>query len=279
MKTIRERAIRECVRRLSLKANFSLRPDVKESLKRALAREKNPRARRILADLLENARIARRDSLALCQDTGMPVVFLEIGPDVNISGIDVQGAVRGGIAEAYREGFLRDSIIPDPLLRGRPGFSPGIVHANFSRQKGLKITVMPKGFGCENKTRLKMLVPTAGPGEVEDFVISAVHEAGPDACPPYVIGVGIGGTSDYACQMAKEALLRPLNRRSGLSHVARLENSLMKKLNKINLGPMGLGGSTSVLGVNISTYPTHIAGLPVCVNISCHVLRSASERL
>lgn len=279
MKTINEKSIRDCVRRLSLKANFSLRPDVRLALKKALSKEQNVRARKILAELLENARIAHKDSLALCQDTGMPVVFLEIGMDVDLSGVNVTQAVQKGLSDGYKEGYLRNSIVQDPLLRGASGFTPGIIHACFSTHRGLKITVLPKGFGCENKTRLKMFVPTASMEDVEKFIVSCVCDAGPDACPPYVVGIGIGGTSDYACQLSKEAFLRPLNKRNSLPHVARLENALLKKLNAMNIGPMGLGGDTSVLGVNILTYPTHIAGLPVCVNISCHVLRSASERL
>lgn len=279
MRKINADVLRECVKKLCLKANFSLRSDVRQALKSAMEREKNQRAKGILKELLENARLAGADSIALCQDTGMPVVFMEIGKDIDICGIDAAKAVDQGIEAAYREGFLRNSIVSDPLLRSEPGFSPGILHVSFSNGKGLKITVLPKGFGCENKTQLKMFMPTASVDSIEEFIVSAVRDAGPDACPPYMIGVGIGGTSDYAGQMAKEALLRPVNRRSRLAHVAKMENSLIKKLNRLNIGPMGLGGDTTVLGVNILTYPTHIAGLPVCVNISCHVLRSASENL
>ena len=279
MSSINEKAIRDCVGRLSQEANFCLRRDVRQALKKAVSAEHNVRARKILSELLDNARIAKRDSLALCQDTGMPVVFLEIGPDVNLSGVNVARSIHMGLAAGYKKGYLRNSIVSDPLLRGRLGFSPGIIHTVFSTRKGLRITVFPKGFGCENKTRLKMFVPTASVEDIEKFIVGCVRDAGADACPPYVVGIGIGGTSDYACQLSKEALLRPLNQRNPRPHVALLEKRLMKTMNALNIGPMGLGGKTSVLGVNILTYPTHMAGLPVCVNISCHVLRSASERL
>ncbi|MDD5019442.1 MAG: fumarate hydratase [Candidatus Omnitrophica bacterium] len=279
MRKISAKDIQECVRRLAQKANFSLRADVQRAILAAFRKEKSSRGRKILSELLENARAARNDSLALCQDTGLPVVFLEIGPDVDLRGVDVAAAVQKGAAQGYREGFLRTSIVEDPLRRGRPKFGPCVLHTAFVRRKGLKVTILPKGFGCENKTQLRMLPPTAQKDCVEDVIVSVVKDAGPDACPPYIIGVGIGGTSDYACQLAKEALLRPIHKRSRLKHVAEMERSLINRLNRLGLGPMGLGGSTTVLGVNILTYPTHIAGLPICVNISCHVLRSASDVL
>lgn len=279
MRKIREKDIRECVRRLALKANVRLRDDVRRAIWAAAGREVSARGRRVLRELLENAKIAQRDSLALCQDTGLPVVFVEIGPDVDASGVNVTEAVQQGVARGYREGSLRNSIVADPLRRGKPGFGPCIVHTTFVRSKGFKVTLLPKGFGCENKTQLKMMPPTSDAKDIEDFIVGAVRDAGPDACPPYIVGVGIGGSSDYACQLAKEALLRPIDKRSRVPHVARMEKALIQRLNRLGIGPMGLGGKTTVLGVNILSYPTHIAGLPVCVNISCHVLRSASEIL
>ncbi|MDD5137884.1 MAG: fumarate hydratase [Candidatus Omnitrophica bacterium] len=279
MRKIREKDIRECVRRLALKANVRLRDDVRRAIWAAAGREVSARGRRILRELLENAKIAQRDSLALCQDTGLPVVFVEIGPDVDASGVNVTEAVQQGVVRGYREGSLRNSIVADPLRRGKPGFGPCIVHTTFVRSKGFKVTLLPKGFGCENKTQLKMMPPTSDAKDIEDFIVGAVRDAGPDACPPYIVGVGIGGSSDYACQLAKEALLRPIDKRSRVPHVARMEKALIQRLNRLGIGPMGLGGKTTVLGVNILSYPTHIAGLPVCVNISCHVLRSASEIL
>jgi len=279
MRKISSQAIRECVNRLALRANVRLRDDVRCAISDAAGKETSAHGRRILRELLENAKIAQRDGLALCQDTGLPVVFVEIGPDVDVSGVHVTEAVQEGVARGYREGFFRDSIIADPLHRGKPGFGPCIVHASFVRRKGFKVTLLPKGFGCENKTQLRMLPPTSDAKDIEDFVVCAVKDAGPDACPPYIVGVGIGGSSDYACQLAKEALLRPIDKRSRVPHVARMEKILIQRLNRLGIGPMGLGGKTTVLGVNILSYPTHIAGLPVCVNISCHVLRSASEVL
>jgi len=279
MRKISSQAIRECVSRLALEANVRLRGDVRRAISAAAAKETSTRGRRILRELLENARIARHDNLALCQDTGLPVVFVEIGPDVDVSGVPVAQAAQEGIAHGYREGFFRNSIVADPLRRGKPGFGPCIVHTSFVRNKGFRVTLLPKGFGCENKTQLKMMPPTADAKDIEDFVVGAVKDAGPDACPPYIVGVGIGGSSDYACQLAKEALLRPIDKRSRVPHAARMEKDLIQRLNRLGIGPMGLGGKTTVLGVNILLYPTHIAGLPVCVNISCHVLRSASEIL
>lgn len=277
MTRISEKSVREAVARLCIEANIDLRPDVLAALKKALLLEKNQMAKKILGELLENAAVARDTRVALCQDTGMAVVFVEIGQDVDLSGCDITRAVNKGVEDGYRRGSLRDSIVSDPLLRlKKSGFSPAIIHFDFTRQKGLKLTVLPKGFGCENKTALKMFNPTASLEKIEDFVLSVVKEAGPDACPPYVLGVGIGGTSDYACQLSKKALLRPIHKRNRLLHLARMEEAILKKVNGLNIGPMGLGGKTTALAVNIDTYPTHIAGLPVAVNVSCHVLRSAS---
>lgn len=277
MRKITEGKMREAVARLCRKANFHLRPDVQAALEKSFRRERSAQAKKILEDLLENAKIARRDDIALCQDTGLPVVFIEIGRDADICGVDIKSAVHAGVADGYEKGYLRNSVVPDPLLRlGGFRSSPAVLHFDFGKHKGLKITVLPKGFGCENKTKLKMFNPTASMDEIEDFLLEAVREAGPDACPPYIVGVGIGGGAETACSLAKKALLRPIDRQSNLPHVARLEKDLLKKANALGVGPMGLGGETTVLGVNILTYPTHIAGLPVCVNISCHVLRSAS---
>ncbi len=274
---VNEGDITRAVARLCVEANIHLRPDVLNALKKALALEKNIRAKKILSELLENAAIADKERVALCQDTGMPVVFIEIGRDVDLSGLDVVGAVNKGVREGYKKGSLRDSVVSDPLLRlKKSGYTPAVIHFDFTRGKGLKITVLPKGFGCENKTVLKMFNPTDSVECIKDFVVSVVRQAGPDACPPYVVGVGIGGTADCACQLSKKALLRPIHKQNPLSHAACLENDILKEVNALNIGPMGLGGRTTALAVNVETYPTHIAGLPVCVNISCHVLRSAS---
>lgn len=284
MITITADRIRETAARLCVEANLSLRPDVRSALREVLRRETNPRARRILDAILDNAECARRDNRAICQDTGMPVVFVEIGGGVRVNG-DITQAVNKGIEEGYRRGFLRASIVKDPLGRGVSGYAPCVMHVDIVRGNSLRITVLPKGFGCENKSQLKMFVPTAPWESVRDFIVSTVKAAGPDACPPYVVGVGIGGTADYASLLAKKSLLRkisPSRRRRGTVHrapVRCLENDVLNKINALNIGPMGLGGKTTALAVHIETYPTHIAGLPVAVNISCHALRSAGAVL
>ncbi len=273
MKVVTANKISKIVADLCVEANLVLRKDVLSGLHAAYAKERNKRAKDALKAITTNAYIARQENIAICQDTGLPAVFLEIGFDVRIDG-DLKQAVNKGVAEGYKRGSLRNSIITDPLKRGKSGYSPIIIHTEITKGNKLKITVLPKGFGCENKAQLKMLNPTAGIKEVEEFIIGAVKSAGSDACPPYVVGVGIGGTADYAMLMAKQALLKPISRRFN-----ELEKGLMKKINNLNIGPMGLGGKATCLGVNIETYPTHIAGLPVAVNISCHALRSASRTL
>ena len=258
---------------LCLEANFVLRKDVAVRLKAAFRKETKKAPKDILGAILENARIARRQNIAICQDTGMPCVFVEIGQDLKISG-DFQKAIQQGIEAGYRKGYLRNSIVKDPLRRGRSGFQPAIIHTEIVRGDKLRITVLPKGFGCENKTQLKMFKPTAKLAEIKKFILEVVKAAGPDACPPYVVGIGIGGSADYACFLAKKALLRRLTTRA-----SKLERELLKEINQLNIGPMGLGGKNTALAVNIETYPTHIAGLPVCVNISCHALRSATREI
>jgi fumarate hydratase subunit alpha len=243
-------------------------------LRQAYKKERNKRAGSILGAIIKNAEIAKKENLAICQDTGMPVVFLEVGQGVIISG-ELKKAVNKGVEAGYKKGALRNSIVYNPLTRGMARYSPAIIHIDIVKGNNLKITVLPKGFGCENKSQLKMFLPTATIGEVKKFIIEAVKSAGPNACPPFVVGVGIGGTADYACFLAKKALLR----KQGLSPkgtVPVLERELLSRINKLNIGPMGLGGKATCLGVNIETFPTHIAGLPVAVNISCHALRSAS---
>ncbi len=280
MKKITYDRIARAVSLLCIEANVRLRPDVERALKQALKKDTGLHPQKILKELLENAKVARQESIALCQDTGLAIVFADIGSDVDIRGVDMTRAINKGIEEGYTKGYLRNSVVRDPLLRGRGShFTPCICHFSFGAHKGLRLTVLPKGFGCENKTRLMMFNPTASKQEIKDFIISSVREAGPDACPPYVLGIGIGGSADYACTLAKKALLRPINKRNPRQHIASLEKELTQEINRSGLGPMGLGGKTTVLGVNILAFPTHIAGLPVCVNISCHVLRSASAVL
>jgi len=272
MRIIKAREIAETVAKLSLKANCSLRPDVLEKIRLAFKKESDKRAKAALESIIKNAGIARREKLAICQDTGLPIVFIDIGQDVSIKG-DLKKAINRGIALGYRKGSFRESIVRDPLARSKPGYEGVVIHTEITRGNKIKITVMPKGFGCENKSLLKMFLPTAGTGQIKKFIIDAVKSAGPDACPPYIVGVGIGGTADYASLLAKKALLK----RKGT--VPYLEKVLLKELNQLKIGPMGLGGKSTCLAINIETCPTHIAGLPVAVNISCHALRSATKIL
>ena len=273
MRSVSAEKIRTVVADLCIQANLVLRRDCLAALRAVYLREKNRRAKQILAAIIKNASIARREKLAICQDTGLPCIFLEVGQSVRITG-DLKKAVAKGVELGYEKGCLRKSIVKEPLFRGKPGFAPVVIHTDIVKGDRLKITVLPKGFGCENKTQLKMFNPTAKIEEIKRFIIDAVKFAGPDACPPFIVGVGIGGTADYAAFLAKRALLRKIT-----NHVSRLEKELLKEINSLDIGPMGLGGKTSALAVNIETYPTHIAGLPVAVNISCHALRSASVLL
>jgi fumarate hydratase subunit alpha len=278
MRKISARRITDAVARLCLQANLNLRADALSALRSAARREANRRSRRLLEAIIENARLARRHKLAICQDTGLPVVFLEIGQGVQISG-DLKSAINQGIESGYKKGYLRSSIVADPLHRGAAGYSPAVIHSEIVKGNGLKITVLPKGFGCENKSQLKMFHPTAPVSEIKKFILEAVKAAGADACPPYIVGVGIGGTADYACLLAKKALLRPILYTLHFTHYTNLERELLSAINRLNIGPMGLGGKATALAVHIQTYPTHIAGLPVAVNISCHALRSAAISL
>jgi fumarate hydratase subunit alpha len=271
---ITAKKITDTVARLCHKANFELRTDVLSALNTAYKRETNRRAKAILKAVIDNAAMARKNRLAICQDTGMPCVFIEIGQDVHISG-DINKAVSKGIEQGYRSGYFRNSVVKDPIQRGAPGYTPGIIHIDMVSGSKIKITVMPKGFGCENKSQLRMFNPTAKTSDIRKFIAEAVKIAGPDACPPYVVGVGIGATADHACLLAKKALLKKIDsgRRSSL------EKDALDDINKLNIGPMGLGGKTTALAVNIRTHPTHIAGLPVAVNISWHATRSATATI
>jgi len=280
MKVISTNKIRDTLADLCIQANTVLRKDVLCALSEALKKERNKRTREILEKIIQNAKIAKEETLAICQDTGLPCVFVELGQEVKISG-DLKSAINRGIELGYKKGFLRSSIIKEPLLRGKPGYHPAVIHIDIVGGNKLKITVLPKGFGCENKTQLKMFKPTAKLTEIKKFIIDAVKAASPDACPPYVVGVGIGGTADYACFLAKKALLNKITdyRLPITDYVSKLEKDLLKEINKLNIGPMGLGGKTTALAVNIETYPTHIAGLPVAINISCYALRSATGEI
>ena len=272
MKTISASKIKEKVSDLCIKANLVLPLDVLKLLKNARRRETGQSARSALDAIITNAAVARRQKLAICQDTGLPVVFLELGQDLRIRG-SLKQAIYQGVESGYRRGYLRESVVTDPVSRGKPVYRGAVIHTEIVKGNRLKITLMPKGFGCENKSQLVMLSPTAGVNQIKEFIVGAVRKAGADACPPYIIGVGIGGTADYACLLAKIALLGRRTRSS------RLEKELLKGINRLKIGPMGMGGKTTALTVVVESAPTHIAGLPVAVNISCHALRRASTVL
>ncbi|MBU0709412.1 MAG: fumarate hydratase [Candidatus Omnitrophica bacterium] len=280
MRIISANQIKDAVSDLCIRANIDLRKDVLQALKRAYLKEKNRRAKRILNAVIKNASIAKREKLAICQDSGLPVVFGELGQDVRIKG-DLKSAIRKGVESGYKKGHLRNSIVDNPLLRGRSSYRGAVIHLDLVKGNNLKLTVLPKGFGCENKSQVKMFNPTAKIEEIKNFIIDVVKTAGADACPPFVVGVGIGGTADYASFLAKKALLRSVrvSKYQSIKVVAKLEQELLREINQLNIGPMGLGGRATALAVNVETYLTHIAGLPVAVNISCHALRSASRVL
>ena len=278
MRIVTAEKITNTIGDLCIRANLFLRKDVLTQLKAAYAREKKKGAKDILGAIIQNASLAKKERLAICQDTGIPCVFVEIGQEVRVSG-DLKKAIAQGVELGYKKGFLRNSIIKDPLLRGEPGYSPAVIHIDMIKGDRFRLSVLPKGFGCENKTQLRMFNPTAQLTEIKKFIIEAVKSSGPDACPPYIVGVGIGGTADYATFLAKKALLRNVTIHNTQYTIHKLEQDLLQQINKLNIGPMGLGGRTTALGVNIETHPTHIAGLPVAVNISCHALRSATDVL
>lgn len=280
MRRISAHQITEAVAQLCIQANTVLRADVYKALLAAQAREENLRARNILQSLIENADCARKLKLGICQDTGLPYVFVELGQAVEIYAGNLLPAINKGIEQGYKKGGLRNSVVIHPLKReAMPGFSPGVVHIEMVKGRHIRLSVLPKGFGSENKSRVAMFKPGEGQGAVEAFVIRTVKEAGADACPPFIVGVGIGGGMDQAAILAKRALLRPINSRNPDRLLGNLERKLLSAINQSGLGPFGLGGKTTCLGVSILAYPTHLAGLPVAVNISCHALRSAARQL
>ena len=280
MREISVSKIREAVTELCLKANFELRRDILKALKAALKRENSARARNILKSLIENAALAKKKRMAICQDAGLVSVFIELGSSILLSGGDLTEAVNRGVEDAYKKGYLRKSVVRDSLLRENTNTNtPCITHIDIVKGDTVKITVSPKGFGSENKSAIKMLRPTASEKNIIDFVVEVVWRAGPDACPPYVLGIGIGGTFDHAAYLSKKALLRSIESNNQKKHFRKLEKDLLKAVNSLGLGPMGLGGKTTALGVNIEDFPTHIAGLPVAVSISCHATRSAEKVL
>ena len=261
---------------MCVEANHFLTPDMKRALKRAAEEEEAPLGRRVLEQLEENLRIAGRDAIPICQDTGMAVVFLEVGQEVHFEGGPLEDAINEGVRRGYTEGYLRKSVVRDPLLReNTKDNTPAVIHYSIVPGDRVKITLAPKGFGSENMSRIFMLKPADGAEGVKEAVLKAVREAGPNACPPMVVGVGIGGTFEKCALLAKQALTRPLDQHSEIPYIKEMEEELLERINRSGIGPGGLGGTTTALGVNISTWPTHIAGLPVAVNICCHVNRHA----
>jgi len=250
------------------------------ALKTARVHERTTRAKNILSVLIENSRIAKTKKIPICQDTGLAIVFVEIGQDVRVKG-SLTDAINEGVKRGYEKGYLRSSVVDDPILRNKSKYNtPAVIHYNVVSGDKIKITVMPKGFGSENKSKTYMLLPTSQPKDIIKAVAEgAVTLAGPDACPPFVIGVGIGGTLDKAVELSKKALLLPIGFKHKDKHINKLTRYMLKAVNSLSIGPMGLGGKTTALGINVLTYPTHIAGLPVAINISCHALRSATAYL
>lgn len=280
MRNIKASAISELVAKLCIEANTELRGDIRRAIRGALKKEISGRAKRYLKMLIDNADIASKDKSAICQDTGMAVVFAEIGQDAHITGGSLGKAVFEGVKRGYREGYFRKSVVQCPLGRKNTGTNtPAILYTDIVPGNSFRIWVMAKGFGSENRSAIKMFSPTASEKEISDFVINVAEEAGPDACPPFVVGVGMGGTFDYAAHLAKKSLLRDIGKKNKDLKLALFEKKLFERLNKLGMGPMGLGGKATVLGVSVLSSATHIAGFPVAVNISCHATRSAHGKL
>jgi fumarate hydratase subunit alpha len=280
MRTINTDIIIKNIKEMCIAANYHLSEDMECAVKKSAENEKSMLGRQILEQLSENIEIAKTDNIPICQDTGMAIVFIKVGQDVHIEGINLEDAINEGIRQGYQEGYLRKSVVGDPLFReNTKDNTPGIIHYEIVPGSNVEITVAPKGFGSENMSRIYMLKPSDGLEGVKKAVIETVQLAGPNACPPIVVGVGIGGSFEKCAVLAKKALTRELNEYSKVEYIAALEQDLLDEINKLGIGPGGLGGTTTALGVNIETYPTHIAGLPVAINICCHVNRHISRKL
>lgn len=274
IRTINIKEITTNIKEMCIEANHFLSEDMERAMKQAEKAEQSPLGKQILEQLEENLQIAADDMIPICQDTGMAVIFLEIGQDVHLQGGSLEDAVNEGVRQGYVEGFLRKSVVKDPLIReNTKDNTPAVIHYKIVEGSQVKIKVAPKGFGSENMSRVFMLKPADGIEGVKEAVLTAVKEAGPNACPPMVVGVGIGGTFEKCALMAKEALTREVGTHSDIQYVKEMEEELLTKINSLGIGPGGLGGTTTALAVNINTYPTHIAGLPVAINICCHVNR------
>ena len=276
LKEINARDITKLVRDLCIKSNISLNGDIRERIRKASQEEPWPMARDILERILTNIQVAEEEQLPACQDTGLACVFVELGQEVHIVGGNLREAINEGVRQGYRDGYLRKSVVRDPLERVNTGDNtPAVIYYDIVPGEDCRITVAPKGFGTENMSQMKMLRPSDGVEGVKEFVLKVVREAGPNPCPPIIVGVGIGGTFDKAAILAKKALLRSLDQRNPKEFYDNLERELLEAINDIGIGPQGFGGATTALKVHIESYPTHFAGLPVAVNISCHVTRHA----
>lgn len=276
MKTIEVSRITETIKEMCIEANHFLSDDMKEALCNAQKKEESELGKQILGQLQENLAIAGEDMIPICQDTGMAVIFMEIGQDVHFMGGSLEEAINEGVRRGYVDGFLRKSVVADPIIReNTKDNTPAVIHYEMVPGENVTITLAPKGFGSENMSRVFMLKPADGIEGVKEAILTAVKDAGPNACPPMVVGVGIGGTFEKCALLAKKALTRPVNEHSNIPYVKEMEEELLEKINNSGIGPGGLGGRTTAFAVNINTYPTHIAGLPVAVNICCHVNRHA----
>lgn len=276
MREIEVNEIIDAVRELCIKANCVLNDDVYNALEAAKNTEKSPIGKEILCQLTDNADIAKNENVPICQDTGMAIVFVELGQEVHIKGGLLTDAINEGVRRGYRDGYLRKSVVSDPFIReNTKDNTPAIIHYDIVEGDKIKIIVAPKGFGSENMSKIYMLKPSAGIEGAKDAIVQAVDEAGPNPCPPMVVGVGVGGNFEMAAFLAKKALLRPIGSHSDKPHLREMEEELLQRMNSLGIGPQGLGGVTTVLGVNVESFPTHIAGMPIAVNISCHVTRHA----
>ena len=280
IRTVKTSEITENIKEMCIEANHFLSEDMKTAFTKAEQQEKAPLGKQILQQLQQNMDIAGKDMIPICQDTGMAVFFIEIGQDVHFTGGVLEDAINEGVRQGYTDGYLRKSVVKDPLIReNTKDNTPAVIHYSIVSGDKVKITFAPKGFGSENMSRVFMLKPADGIEGVKNAILTAVSDAGPNACPPMVVGVGVGGTFEKCAIMAKKALTREAGIHSDIEYVAELEKEMLEKINNLGIGPGGLGGSTTALAVNINTYPTHIAGLPVAVNICCHVNRHVVKEL
>lgn len=280
MREVNVDKVTENIKEMCIEANHFLTDDMKKVFKNAVVSEKSPLGKQVLNQLNENLDIAANDMIPICQDTGMAVVFINVGQDVHFTGGNITNAINEGVRQGYVEGFLRKSVVNDPIIReNTKDNTPAVIHYNIVSGDKVDITIAPKGFGSENMSRVFMLKPADGIEGVKDAILTAVKDAGPNACPPMVIGVGIGGTFEKCALLAKKALTRNVEEESPVPYVRELEKEMLEKINKLGIGPGGLGGTQTALAINIETYPTHIAGLPVAVNMCCHVNRHAHRQI